>query len=140
MKTNIDHTEKGHSMPDKILLPIVRSQKQFNLFKQNQLQLNKMQLVSTQASKANNQAYSHPKFTFNEQVVEAKQLDNYLLEKIPLKENLTIFEILGIRLIEMGETCDWLYGLRSEFGTSELIWVSEDELVSLSEALTSEEF
>ena len=81
--------------------------------------------------------YCHPYFVFLEAVAIRKQLEDCLRNKVDLAEHLELYEITAIQLIaprtpegRLIKAPHWSYGLRCGSGTQELMWFSEDELLS----------
>ncbi len=92
-------------------------------------------------------SYPQPKFIFQEEVAILKELTFGALPN-PLEE-VDFYPIRAMELVErklsngrLTEAPYWLYGLRSTEGTRELMWFSEDELISKREVLgqVNEEF
>ena len=92
-------------------------------------------------------SYPQPKFIFQEEVAILKELTFVALPN-PLEE-VDFYPIRAMELVErklsngrLTEAPYWLYGLRSTEGTRELMWFSEDELISKREVLgqVNEEF
>ena len=102
---------------------------------------NSLKLITIEVRRTSDLDYPHPRLVFGDKVVLSTQLDELLLENTPLEDNLDIYTIRAMELIEENvKTPYWLYGLRSEFGTRELMWFAENELTSYQDALLDEEF
>ncbi len=92
-------------------------------------------------------SYPQPKFIFQEEVAILK---GFALGDTPnALEEVNFYPIRAMELVErklsngrLAEAPYWLYGLRSTKGTRELMWFSEDELISKREVLgqVNEEF
>ncbi len=88
-------------------------------------------------------SYPQPQFVFLEKIALAKQVKYCQQNKIAWSEEvLDFYPIKAIELVEtklsngrLAEAPYWLYGLRSNKGTHELMWFSEDELISKREVL-----
>ena len=85
----------------------------------------------------NDYGYSHPQFTFLEVVAIREQLEDCLKNKVDLAEHLELYEITAIQLTaprtlegRLTEAPHWCYGLRCPLETQELVWFSEEELIS----------
>lgn len=81
--------------------------------------------------------YYHPQFTFLEAVAIREQLEDCLKNKLDLAEHLELYEITAMQLTasrtekgRLKEAPRWRYGLRCGSGTMEMMWFSEDELIS----------
>ena len=95
-------------------------------------------------------SYPQPQFVFLEEVALTKQVNYCQQNKIALSEEvIEFYPIRAMELVErklsngrLAEAPYWLYGLRSNKGTRELMWFSEDELISKREVLgqVNEEF
>ncbi len=91
--------------------------------------------------------YPHPNFTIGDLVVLRQEVDLLLNNWVSLKDNLTLFQIRAIELVEetscsgqLTEQPYFRYGIRSKFGSKQLIWCDEDQLISYQQALTLDEF
>ncbi len=88
-------------------------------------------------------SYPQPQFVFKEEVALVKQVNYCQQNKIALSEEvIDFYPITAMELVErklsngrLAEAPYWLYGLRSHKGTRELMWFSEDELISKREVL-----
>jgi hypothetical protein len=81
-------------------------------------------------------AIPEPAFTFCEEVAVREQYDYCLQNNIDCSEELDVFRICALELVEsrskggvLTDAPHWLYGIRYARGTRELIWFEEDELV-----------
>jgi hypothetical protein len=81
--------------------------------------------------------YSHPRFVFSDLVILQEQWDYCQAHHVEPNEELDIFRICAMELVErrsqsgrLTSAPEWLYGIRCTTGTKELIWFSEDELMS----------
>ena len=85
-------------------------------------------------------SYPQPQFVFKQEVA--------ILKRVPLGdtpnplEEVDFYPIRAMELVErklsngrLAEAPYWLYGLRSNKGTRELMWFSEEELISKREVL-----
>lgn len=92
--------------------------------------------------------YDNPKFTLAQSVVIAQQWDYCCEHGIDFHEEHEVYRICALELVEptsrhsngLTEAPYWMFGIRGTRGTKELIWFSEDELLSLAEIKTSGEF
>ena len=91
-------------------------------------------------------AYDNPKFIFCEQVILANQWEHCKRYKLNFEDECPIYRVAALELVEISltgnclyEAPHWLYGIRAEQGIKELTWVSEDELISLTEIENNED-
>ena len=91
-------------------------------------------------------SYPHPKFVFTEEVVIREQYE-YCLENNINLEQLNPYRIEAMHLVEnrlsngrLSEAPHWLYGLRSPYGTRELMWFDDSELLKRQNLLTETVF
>jgi hypothetical protein len=89
--------------------------------------------------------YSQPRFVFGDVVVLKKQWDYCQDHPVKPDEELDIFRICVMELVErrspsgrLTSAPEWLYGIRCTTGTKELMWFEEDELMSSRELKPSE--
>ncbi len=83
-------------------------------------------------------SYKDPDFVWGDLVVKNEQREYCLTHSLDLQENLDLFEVCAIELVErksksglLLENPYWRYGIRCLDGTKELIWFEEWELVRL---------
>jgi hypothetical protein len=92
--------------------------------------------ITKQLPAGSDYSYKEPDFVWGDLVIKNEQRDYCLTHKLDPQENLDLFEVCAIELVEhrnksglLLENPYWSYGIRCLDGTKEIVWFDEWELV-----------
>jgi hypothetical protein len=92
--------------------------------------------ITKQLPAESDYSYKEPDFVWGDLVVKHEQREYCLTHKLDPEENLDLFEVCAIELVEhksksglLLENPFWSYGIRCLDGTKEMVWFDEWELV-----------
>jgi hypothetical protein len=94
--------------------------------------------ITKQLPAGSDYSYKDSDFVWGDLVVKNKQREYCLTNSLDLQENLDVFEVCALELVEhksrsglLLENPYWRYGIRCLDGTKEMVWFDEWELIRL---------